>query len=327
MASPLGKMRVVFALFFVFLAVNFMSAQKPLVTPGGDNMPNGKHGQSGQTAAPVQGPIGQAVVTGNGISYHGGPVLKSNPVPIYLIFYGNWNSTGSNTQASVSLIEHFVSTLGNTPYEHIATTYGDTTGNVSGNVSLGGVTFVNSSTNLTDTSLRTTVSNAISSGALPRNGNGVYMVLSSSNINETSGFCTQYCGFHTHASLGGVDIKYGFVGNPDRCPSGCEIQRTGPNSPATNVGGADGLINVLAHEQFEAITDPDLNAWFDSSGEEDSDKCNFNFGTTQTCTSTSICSAAGKSAGARFNVTFGNNDWMIQQQWENAAGGKCVLHL
>jgi len=327
MSFPLGKMKAVLAFFFVILAVNFMAAQKPLVTPGGDKVPNGKHSTSGQTAAPVQDPTGQAVVTGNGISYHGGPVLKSNPVPIYLIFYGNWNSTGSNTQASVSLIEHFVSTLGNTPYEKIATTYGDTTGNVSGNVSLGGVTFVNSSTNLTDTSLRTTVSNAISSGALPRNGNGVYMVLSSSNINETSGFCTQYCGFHTHASLGGVDIKYGFVGNPDRCPSGCEIQRTGPNSPATNVGGADGLINVLAHEQFEAITDPDLNAWFDSSGQEDSDKCNFNFGTTSTCTSTSICSAAGKSAGARFNVTFGNNDWMIQQQWENAAGGKCVLHL
>jgi len=327
MASPIGKMRVVFAFFFVILAVNFMAAQKPLVTPGGDNAPNGKHGQSGQTLAPVQGPTGQAVVTGNGISYHGGPVLKSNPVPIYLVFYGNWNGTGSNTQASVSLIEHFVGTLGNTPYEKIATTYGDTTGNVSGNVSLGGVAFVNSSTNLTDSSLQTTVANAINSGALPRNGNGVYMVLSSSNINETSGFCTQYCGFHTHATLGGVDIKYGFVGNPDRCPSGCEIQRTGPNSPATNVGGADGLINVLAHEQFEAITDPDLNAWFDSSGQEDSDKCNFNFGATSTCTSTSICSAAGKSAGARFNVTFGNNDWMIQQQWENAAGGKCVLHL
>lgn len=327
MASPLGKMRVVFAFFFVILAVNFMAAQKPLVTPGGDNVPNGKHGTSGQTAAAVHGPIGQSVVTGNGISYHGGPVLKANPVPIYLIFYGNWNGTGSNTQASVSLIEHFVSTLGNTPYEHIATTYGDTTGNVSGNVSLGGVAFVNSSTNLSDALLQTTVSNTISSGALPRNGSGVYMVLSSSNINETSGFCTQYCGFHTHASMGGVDIKYAFVGNPDRCPSGCEIQRTGPNSPATNVGGADGLINVMAHEQFEAITDPDLNAWFDSSGEEDSDKCNFNFGATSTCTSTSVCSAAGKSAAAKFNVAFGSHDWMIQQQWENAAGGKCVLHL
>ena len=130
------------------------------------------------------------------------------------------------------------------------------------------------------------------------------MVLSSSNINETSGFCTQYCGFHTHATLGGVDIKYAFVGNPDRCPSGCEIQRTGPNSPAANVGGADGLINVLSHEQFEAITDPDLNAWFDTSGQEDSDKCNFNFGATSTCTSTSICSAAGKAAAAKFNVSF-----------------------
>jgi hypothetical protein len=267
------------------------------------------------------------VVTGNGINYHGGPVLKSNPVPIYLIFYGNWNSTGSNTAASVSLIEHFVSTLGNSAIEHIATTYGDNTGNVSGNVSLGGVATVSSSTNLSDSSLQTTVSNVLNSGALPRNANGIYMVLTSSNINETSGFCTQYCGFHTHATLGGVDIKYAFVGNPDRCPSGCEIQRTGPNSPAANVGGADGLINVLSHEQFEAITDPDLNAWFDTSGQEDSDKCNFNFGATSTCTSTSICSAAGKSAAAKFNVTFGSNDWMIQQQWENAAGGKCVLHL
>src|SRR6185437_10466307 len=318
MTAPLGRVRFALVFLFVILAANFLMAQKPLVSAGGDDTPNGKHGKSGQTAAAVQGPIADTVVTGNGINYHGGPVLKGNPVPIYLIFYGNWNGTGSNTAASVSLIEHFVSTLGNSAIEHVATTYGDTTGNVSGNVSLGGVATVSSSTNLNDTSLRTTVSNVLNSGDLPRNANGIYMVLTSSNINETSGFCTQYCGFHTHASLGGVDIKYAFVGNPDRCPSGCEIQTTGPNSPATGVGGADGLINVLSHEQFEAITDPDLNAWFDSSGQEDSDKYNFNFGTTSTCTSTSICSAAGKAGAARFNVTFGNNDWMIQQQWENA---------
>ncbi|HET9184067.1 MAG TPA: hypothetical protein VFP59_18210 [Candidatus Angelobacter sp.] len=102
--------------------------------------------------------------------------------------------------------------------------------------------------------------------------------------------------------------------------------RSKGGSPAFE-GDPDGLINVLSHEQFEAITDPDLNAWFDSNGEEDSDKCNFNFGVTSTCTSTSICSAAGKSAAAKFNQTFGSNDWMIQQQWENSAGGKCVQHL
>jgi hypothetical protein len=208
MKLPQGTIRLASVFLFVVLAVNFMSAQKPLTRPDGDSVPNGKHGDSGQTQAAVPGPIGQAVVTGNGINYHGGPVLKANPVKYYIIWYGNWAGTGSNTAATVSLVEHFINTLGGTPIEHIATTYGDTTGNVSGNVTLGGHTFVNTTTNLNDTSLRTTVSNAISSGALPRDVNGVYFVLSSSNINETSGFCTQYCGFHTHATLSGSDIKY-----------------------------------------------------------------------------------------------------------------------
>ena len=325
MKLPQGKIASVF--LFIILAVNFMSAQKPLTHPGGDSVPNGKHGDSGQTQAAVPGPIGQAVVTGNGINYHGGPVMKGNPVKIYVIWYGNWAGTGSNTAATVSLVEHFLGTLGNTPYEKINSTYGDNSGNVSGNLTFAGHTFVNTTSNLSDASLQTTVSNALNSGALPRDANGVYMVLSSSNINETSGFCTQYCGFHTRATLGGVDIKYSFVGNPDRCPSGCEAQTTGPNSPSTGVGGADGMINVITHESEEAITDPDLNAWFDTRGQEDADKCNFNFGALSTCTSTSVCSAAGKAAGARFNQTFGGNSYLMQQEWKNSGGGGCVQHL
>ena len=78
-------------------------------------------------------------------------------------------------------------------------------------------------------------------------------MLTSSNVNETSGFCTKYCGFHTHATLSGSDIKYSFVGNSDRCPSGCEIQSTGPNSAATGQGGIDGMANVMFHEASEAI--------------------------------------------------------------------------
>jgi Phosphate-induced protein 1 conserved region len=337
MKVPQGKIRFALAFLFVILATNFLMAQavkqhvdnpgQTAMDPVPDDINHTHTGSRTEFLPALPGPIGQAVVTGNGINYHGGPVLKGNPVPIYLIFYGNWNGTGSNTAASVSLIEHFVSTLGNSAIEHVATTYGDNTGNVSGNVSLGGVATVSSSSNLSDSSLQTTVANVLNSGALPRNANGIYMVLTSSNINETSGFCTQYCGFHTHATLGGVDIKYAFVGNPDRCPSGCEIQTTGPNSPATGVGGADGLINVFSHEQFEAITDPDLNAWFDNSGQEDSDKCNFNFGTTSTCNANGLCSASGTSAHAKYSQTFGSNNWMIQQQWENAAGGKCVQHL
>jgi hypothetical protein len=334
MKLPQGKTRLTLAFLFVVLAVNFATAQRVMQqhvdNPGQTEDPvpesHSHFGNPDQTLPAIPGPIGQAVVTGNGINYHGGPVMKNTP-NVYVIWYGNWNSTGSNTAATRSLIEHFLGTIGGSALERVNSTYGDNAGNVTGNVRFGGSTIVSSSTNLSDTSLRTTVSNALNSGALPRDANGVYFVLSSSNINETSGFCTQYCGFHTHASLGGTDIKYAFVGNVDRCPSGCEAQRTGPNSPAANVGGADGMANVISHELEEAISDPDLNAWFDSSGQENADKCNFNFGTTSTCTSTSICSAAGKAAASKFNQTFGNNDWLLQQNWRNSGGGACAQHL
>ncbi|HEX2330888.1 MAG TPA: hypothetical protein VHN74_19345 [Candidatus Angelobacter sp.] len=324
---PLGKTRIALTLLMVLLTVSFLTAQKPLNNPNGDAVPDGKHGQSGQNQAAVPGPIGETVVTGNGINYHNGPVMKGNPVNAYIIWYGNWSGTGSNTAATRSLIEHFLGTIGGSALERVNTTYGDTTGNVSGNVHFAGSTIVSSSTNLSDAGVQTQVNNAITSGRLPRDTNGVYFVLSSSNISETSGFCTQYCGWHTHASLGGSDIKYSFVGNPDRCPSGCEIQTTGPNSPATGVGGADGMANVMSHELEEAISDPDLNAWFDSSGQENADKCNFNFGATSTCNANGLCSAAGTSARARYNQTFGNNDWMLQQNWRNSGGGACAQHL
>jgi len=326
MKHPIEKIRFASVLLFIMLAVNFMAAQKVREGSGAPAFPDGKHGAQ-STPAPEAGPTGKAVVTGNGINYNGGPVMQGNPVNAYIIWYGNWNGTGSNTAATRSAIEHFLGTIGGSALELVNTTYGDNTGNVSGNVAFAGSTIVSSTKNLTDRSLQTTVSNALNSGALPRDANGVYFVLSSSNINETSGFCTQYCGFHTRATLGGVDIKYAFVGNVDRCPSGCEAQTTGPNSPVTGQGGIDGMANVISHELEEAISDPDLNAWFDSSGQENADKCNFNFGTVSTCAAGGLCTPAAVSAGSKFNQTFGNNNWTLQQNWRNSGGGACAQHL
>jgi Phosphate-induced protein 1 conserved region len=334
MISPLGRMKYALVFLLVILAANLLIAQELLKqhveNPSNapmDQRATGHNPEAASEQIEQAKPTGQTVVTGNGINYHGGPVLKGNPVPLYIIWYGNWSGTGSNTAATVSLVEHFINTLGNTPYEDIATTYGDNTGNVSGNVTLGGAIFDTGSqgTRLSNSKLSSIVTRSFSNG-LPKDANGVYLVLTSSNVSE-QGFCSQFCGFHTAQTLSGTDIKWAFIGNPDRCPSGCEIQTTGPNSPATGVGGADGMINVITHEQFEAITDPDLNAWFDSSGEEDSDKCNFNFGATSTCNANGLCTPAGTSAGAKYNQTFGNNNWMMQQNWENANGGACVQHL
>jgi hypothetical protein len=324
MKSPLGKMRYALAFLFVILAANFLMAQQPR-NGGGQKFPDGKH-QGNPAPAPEAGATGNTVTLGNGINYNGGPVMPGT-VNTYIIWYGNWNGTGSNTAATKSAIEHFLGTIGGSALELVNSTYGDNTNNVTGNVAFGGSTIVNSTKNLSDRSLQSTVSSALKSGALPTDANGVYFVLTSSNINETSGFCTRYCGFHTRATLNGADIKYSFVGNSDRCPSGCEIQPTGPNSPAATVGGIDGMANVISHELEEAISDPDLNAWFDSSGQENADKCNFNFGATSTCNANGLCTPAGTSAAARYNQTFGNNNWMLQQNWRNSGGGACAQHL
>ena len=153
------------------------------------------------------------------------------------------------------------------------------------------------------------VADAISSHALPLDTNGVYFVLTSADVNETSGFCTQYCGWHTHGTISGSDIKYSFVGNPDRCPSACEAQLTGPNGNA----GADGMASIIAHELEEAVTDPDLNAWYDHRGYENADKCAWTFGSTYTAN------------GAYANMQLGSRNYLIQQQWVNASGGFCAL--
>jgi hypothetical protein len=58
--------------------------------------------------------------------------------------------------------------------------------------------------------------------------NGVYFVLTSADVNESSGFCKKYCGWHTSAIINGLDIKYAFVGNADRCPKNCAPQTTSP---------------------------------------------------------------------------------------------------
>src|SRR5690348_4674597 len=74
------------------------------------------------------------------IVYNGGPVMTGNPVNVYLIWYGNWNASGSDTPYTQNLVQHFLSTYGGTQLALVNTLYNDPTGNVSGNYLLGGPT-------------------------------------------------------------------------------------------------------------------------------------------------------------------------------------------
>jgi hypothetical protein len=244
----------------------------------------------------------------NSISYHGGPVMVDPTTNVYYIWYGNWSGNTATT-----ILTDFAGGIGGSPYFNINTTYYDGAARkVQNGVTYAGSTADNYSlgANLSDANVQTIVSNAITTGRLPKDASAVYFVLTSADVNETSGFCTQYCGWHTYASIGGTAIKYSFVGNPDRCPSACAAQTTGPNGNA----GADGMASIIAHELEEAVTDPQLNAWYDRQGAENADKCAWTFGTTKTA-----------SNGSKYNVKFGSRYYLIQQNWANYGSGYCAL--
>ena len=248
------------------------------------------------------------------ISYHGGPVLV-NGVKVYYIWYGDWsgNTAKSLANGSPGILPVLASSIGGSPYFNINTTYYNGSGKHVPNL----VTFMGQTTDnysqgtaLSDAGVQAVVSAAISSGALGKpDPNGVYFVLTSADVNETSGFCTQYCGWHTNGTISGTDIKYAFIGNPDRCPSACSAQTTSPNGNL----GADAMASIIAHELQEATTDPDLNAWYDRRGYENADKCAWTFGATKV------------TNGAHWNMTLGGLNFLIQQNWVNASGGYCAL--
>jgi len=247
--------------------------------------------------------------TSNGISYHSGPVMTGN-VNVYVIWYGNWSGNSATT-----VLPKLIPDLSGSGYEHINTTYYNGAGtHVAGTMSLLGQSSDNYSqgTALSDAQIQAVVEAKIAAGVFPQDSNAIYFVLTSSDVNATSGFCTQYCGWHTnYTRSNGTSIKYSFVGNPDRCPSSCEQQTTSPNGNA----GADGMASIIAHESEEAISDPLGNAWYDSRGYENADKCAWTFGTESTA-----------SNGSKYNFTGASGThWLIQQNWVNASGGYCAM--
>ena len=250
----------------------------------------------------------KAPTQGNGINYHGGPVMQG-PTHVYFIWYGDWTKDASAN----AILTDFANNIGGSPYFNINTTYGDTTGNVANSVLYVTSTSDTGSlgTSLSDNNIWTLVTNSLSSGKLPVDASGVYFVLTAPGVKETSGFLTQYCGWHTYGTYGSTNIKFAFVGDAAGPSLGnCAAQTaSSPNGDPA----ADAMASVLGHELEESVSDPLLNAWYDSNGEENADKCAWTFGTIYTAN------------GAAANMLLGSRDYLIQQDWVNANGGACAL--
>jgi hypothetical protein len=219
--------------------------------------------------------------------WHNGPVMHSTTVvPVY---WGTRWSSSSFVGDKVSGLGTLYRGIGNTAYLRTNGEYSD----ASGNVGLG----VSASSNLTDTS-------ATPSGA-PTTGQVLAEVAKMTNNHPVANAYypvysdqprgnARYCAWHSSGTIAGIRVQFGFFFNLDGDP-GCD-----PGSPSSlgHSQGLAALANVSGHELSEMLTDPQLNAWYDQKGAENSDKCAWTFNGT---------------------VSIGGQSWKIQGNWSNAA--------
>ncbi len=111
--------------------------------------------------------------------------------------------------------------------------------------------------------------------------NKMYFVYTSTGegscFDSTSSTCayTAYCAYHGFFTSGTTPVVYANMPYAD--PNYCYASLNGQTSPNNDIP-ADAAANVSSHELTEAITDPELNAWFDSGGNEIGDICAWDFG-------------------------------------------------
>jgi hypothetical protein len=126
---------------------------------------------------------------------------------------------------------------------------------------------------------------------------------------------TNYCAYHWAISGSKTDGSDSLLYAVQ--PYGAQSYRiyTCDSGQHPNNTTADATINLVSHEHNEAITDELGNAWYDSSGYENGDKCAWNFGSTTTST-----------PYGKYNQTINGTHYYLQQEWSNRSSG-CVLHM
>ena len=258
------------------------------------------HGQGEPPIAGIHWAKGEAPPNNNSgktsspnLIYNQGPVMSSSDTPqVTAIFWGlSWNPSSPGDK--ITGMDTFYSGIGGSNYAATADEYTDATGPVTSTIAYHGhiiddLTAASDGTRTAPILAEvckeiTKITTPVSNGYYP-----VYVDLKRGHAG--------YCAWHSVGTCGATQVQFAFFFNLDGDP-GCDPQDTSGLHPQ----GLAALANVSGHELSEARTDPHLNAWYDSSGSENADKCAWTFGTPL--------------------VAFTNNgsQWKIQGNWSNKA--------
>jgi hypothetical protein len=245
--------------------------------------------QAGIHWAKGQAPTGQAGSSPN-LLYHGGPIMGD--VMVTPIFWGPSWGNGKWVDDKMTGLATFYTGIN-------LSTYADTVGEYTASVVTSGTSLTsNIASHLTVTDLspakggQSTLQILAEVCKVIANpvANGYYPVYT-----DTPRHNAGFCAWHSAGTCNGTPVQFAFFFNLDGDP-GCDPQDTSRKHSQ----GLAALANVSGHELSEARNDPRLNAWYDSAGSENADKCAWTFGTPL--------------------LTFSDgSQWKIQGNWSNSA--------
>ena len=118
---------------------------------------------------------------------------------------------------------------------------------------------------ISDAKLRSYLASVLDRGAVPVSTQVIYGIYLPPGMKVTlqgGSSCHSFCGYHGNFAYKGKDIKYAAF--PYLNCAACML---------SGLSVADMMTIVTLHEIREAVTDPDLNAWYDGAGYEADDKC------------------------------------------------------
>lgn len=267
----------------------------------------------------------QAASTSNELTYHGGVAgigVETAP-KVYLVLWGSqW--TGSDTSGEENILQNFYKGVGGSPWLNSVTQYcqgvnsgtascngaGTPAGNPATGI-FGGVWTDNASAAPSRPRQSEIAAEAVRAAGhfgnttADKNASAQYVIATATG-NNSRGFGTQYCAYHSSTSSAFGNVAYTnlpyITDAGGRC--GANFNHLGPNAGITIVGG---------HEMGETITDQFPNGgWLDSSGAENGDKCAW----------------ISSGQGAAEDTTLSTGSFPVQSLWSNAfnsGAGGCVV--
>lgn len=233
--------------------------------------------------------------------------------------------TGGNDSRFESLVIRFLNDVGGNSYYNILNQYPDSTNGTPLDSSVFGGSYVDTtsypaigtpSRPLSDLNIQAEVTRVLTIAGWSPGPDKIFLVFTGYGINSclNSSFCTfptftspGYCAYHSYFSLNSQPTIYGNMPDFGGVGGPCTPHEPSPNNDLY----ADPEINLVSHELFEAVSDPQLNAWYDlTSGTEIGDLCAWKFGSTVGVDGT--------------NIILNGHDYLVQQEWSNF-NNSCVL--